>query len=96
MSGYGTVETMTVRPEDVLPDDQNTADFAGLPLRKGTVAAFVRNAQALEATTEGSPEADELVAALTDAVPQLRAIGVLDVFAPVSPRLRAVVDAAEG
>ncbi|TWS26166.1 hypothetical protein FK268_02670 [Tsukamurella sputi] len=87
---------MTVRPEDVLPDDQSTADFGGTPLRKGTVAAFVRNAQSLEAAREGSPEADELVAALTAAVPQLRAIGVLDVFAPVSPRLRAVVDAAEG
>lgn len=34
---------MTVRPEDVLPDDQNSADFGGVPLRTGTVAASVRN-----------------------------------------------------
>ncbi|BDD81791.1 hypothetical protein TPB0596_15540 [Tsukamurella pulmonis] len=79
----------------MLPDDQDTADFGGVPLRKGTVAAFVRNAQSLEAAPEGSPEAEQLVAALADAVPQLRAIGVLDVFAPVSPRVRAVVDAVE-
>lgn len=87
---------MTVRPEDVLPDDQDTADFGGLALRKGTVAAFVQNAKRLEATPEGTPEADELITALTAAVPPLRAIGVLDVFAPVSSRVRAIIEAAEG
>lgn len=86
---------MTTRPEDVLPDDQDTAEFGGVPLRKGTVAAFVRNAQRLEELPEDAPESAELIEALTEAVPQLRAIGVLDVFAPVSPRLRAIVDAAQ-
>ncbi len=87
---------MTVRPEDVLPDDQDSADFGGIELRKGTVAAFVQNAKLLDAAPEGSPAADELVAALSAAVPQLRAIGVLDVFAPVSPRVRSVIEAVEG
>ena len=87
---------MTVRPEDVLPDDQDSADFGGLALRKGTVAAFVQNAKLLDATADGTPEAGDLTAALAAAVPQLRAIGALDVFAPVSPRVRAIIDAVEG
>ncbi|GIZ95975.1 hypothetical protein TTY48_05870 [Tsukamurella sp. TY48] len=85
---------MSVRPEDVLPDDQNTADFGGMALRKGTVAAFVRNAQRFDELPDDAPEAAELKQALSEAVPQLRAIGVLDVFAPVSPRIRAIVDEA--
>lgn len=85
-----------MRPEDVLGDDQDTADFGGVKLRKGTIAAFVQNAKRLEELPAGSPEAAPLVEALTNAVPQLRAVGVLDVFAPVSERLRAIVDAAEG
>ncbi|ADG79522.1 putative protein OS=Tsukamurella paurometabola (strain ATCC 8368 / DSM / CCUG 35730 /CIP 100753 / JCM 10117 / KCTC 9821 / NBRC 16120 / NCIMB 702349/ NCTC 13040) OX=521096 GN=Tpau_2924 PE=4 SV=1 [Tsukamurella paurometabola] len=84
---------MTVRPEDVLPDDQDSADFGGLALRKGTVAAFIRNAQRYLELPDESADALELKAALTEAVPQLRAIGVLDVFTPVSPRIRAIVDA---
>lgn len=85
---------MSVRPEDVLPDGQDSADFGGLALRKGTVAAFVRNAQRYVELPDDAPEAAELKAALAETVPQLRAIGVLDVFVPASPRIKTIVDEA--
>ncbi|WP_237669032.1 hypothetical protein [Rhodococcus sp. BS-15] len=38
----------SIRPEDVLPDGAERASFDGLEIRKGTVAAFVANARALD------------------------------------------------
>lgn len=32
------------RPGDVFPDDVDRAEFAGVTIRKGTIAAFLQNA----------------------------------------------------
>ena len=49
------------RPEDILPDDQNSAEINGVVVRKGTVAAFLANAQTLSALPPGSPDREPII-----------------------------------
>lgn len=81
-----------IRPEDVLPEGDNTASVGDVPVRKGTIAAFVSNAKALENLPEGRPEYDAVVAQLRALAPGLRAVGLLDVFTPRSPTIAALLD----
>lgn len=80
-----------VDPEDVLPDGAEYAELGGAQVRKGTVAAFVATARSLEALPAGDPAEADLAAHLRDLLPGLRAVGLLEVFAPRSARLRAAL-----
>ncbi|OZD87871.1 hypothetical protein CH260_26145 [Rhodococcus sp. 05-2256-B2] len=84
----------SVRPEDILPDGAGRASFDGLPIRKGTVAAFVANARALRDVEPGTEAHGELIATLKELAPQLAAIGVLEVFEPRDPQIAHLVDVA--
>ncbi|WNV85906.1 hypothetical protein [Umezawaea sp. Da 62-37] len=86
--------TGPVRPEDVLPDDVDSGVLNGVEVRKGSVAAFVANARRLDDLRPGSPERDAVLAELRRLVPALRAVGVLDVFAPRSAALADVIAGA--
>ncbi|RKP52127.1 hypothetical protein [Trinickia fusca] len=84
-----------MRAEDVLPDNMQEREFRGQTVRKGTIAAFIANAQ-----TIGNPAASEAERAtatddLIASVPSVRAIGVFDVFAIRDPRVQALIDASE-
>ncbi len=72
--------TAPIRPEDVLPDGDDNAAFGDVSARKGTVAAFIANAKALNELADGTPERDAVLAQLRTLAPGLRAVGVLDVF----------------
>ncbi|OZE81007.1 hypothetical protein CH305_11605 [Rhodococcus sp. 15-649-2-2] len=84
----------SVRPEDVLPDGAERASFDGLEIRKGTVAAFVANARALDDAEPGTEAHRELLATLEDLAPQLAAIGLFEVFEPRNPQIAQLVEAA--
>ncbi len=80
-----------IRPEDVLPDGEDNAAFGDVSARKGTVAAFIANAKALNELADGTPERDAVLAQLRTLAPGLRAVGVLDVFFPRSPEMAALL-----
>ncbi|WP_032404561.1 hypothetical protein [Rhodococcoides fascians] len=84
----------SVRPEDVLPDGAERASFDGLEIRKGTVAAFVANARALDDAEPGTEAHRELLATLEDLAPQLAAIGLFEVFELRNPDIAHVVEAS--
>lgn len=86
--------TEPIRPEDVLPDEADTASFGGTTARKGTVAAFVANAKLLDDLPEGSADRKAVLDQLRSLAPGLLAVGLLDVFAPRSPVIAALVDEA--
>jgi hypothetical protein len=67
--------TKPIRPEDVLPDESSTANFAGTTARKGTVTAFVANAKLLEELPEAATERAAVLAQLRSLLPGLRAVG---------------------
>ncbi|MBY4130663.1 hypothetical protein HQO83_19910 [Rhodococcus fascians] len=81
----------SARPEDILPDGAERATFDGLPIRRGTVAAFVPNAHALRDVEPGTEAHDEVVATLRDLTPQLTAIGTFEVFEPRDPQIAHLV-----
>lgn len=84
---------MTIRPEDVLPDDRDHAELHGITVRKGSVAAFVANAKLLDVLPHGSPERAQALAQLQALAPSVAAVGLLDVFQPRSSEIEEVFTA---
>ncbi len=86
---------LPARPQDVLPDEVDRTEIDGIVMRKGTVAAFVRNALRWTDPDTGDAERAALTDAIVEAVPALRALGVLAVFDIRDARLRALIAAAD-
>lgn len=82
-----------MQAKDILPDGMNHSEFNGVPVRKGTVGAFLANARVCT-DSKASPEA---VAAarrdIQEALPALRALGLFDVLELRDPGLRAWIHA---
>lgn len=77
-----------MQAKDVLPDGQDFVVRNGLSLRKGSVGAFLANAQVLQdpaATPEARQAAGHDLVAL---LPALEALGLFEVFEMRSPALR--------
>ena len=77
-----------MQAQDVLPDGQDFVVRNGLALRKGSVGAFLANAQVLQdptATAEARRAAERDLVSL---LPALEALGLFDVFELRSPALR--------
>ena len=83
-----------VRPEDLLPDDQNSAKINGTVVRKGTVAAFLANARTLSALPPGSPDREPIIEQLRGSAQALREIGLFDVFELRSGELAEIIGLA--
>ena len=84
-------DTTPIRPDDVLADGVEATTFDGIDVRKGTVAAFVANARKLEQLEPGDAGRDPIVGQLRELAPALRAVGLLEVFAPRSPDVAAIL-----
>ena len=88
-------DTTPIRPEDVLADGVDVTTADGLDVRKGTVAAFVANAITLTRLAPGDVRRTPLEDQLRALAPALRAVGLLEVFAPRSPVVAAILAADE-
>jgi hypothetical protein len=84
-------EPRIVRPEDVLSDDANTGMMDGLEVRKGSIAAFIANVRILESLAPGDPDYPAVEEQLHALAPAVRAVGVLEVFAPRSATIAAII-----
>jgi hypothetical protein len=83
-----------VRPEDVLPDEFNTADFDGTTVRKGSVGAFLANARLLRDVGSSPTARDAARTQIIALVPALKALGVFDSFSVRDPELATLVESA--
>jgi hypothetical protein len=81
-----------VRPEDVLPDGDEGTEFGGEYVRKGSIAAFIANVNALAEVEPSSAQWEAIVEQLRELKPALVRIGVLDVFEIRDPEVRTLVD----
>lgn len=81
-----------VRPEDVLPDHSDRAEFQGLTVRKGTVAAFLQNAIRWSDPATSREARNAIEEQIAASAPALRALGVFDVFELKDGRLRALMN----
>lgn len=84
-----------MRAEDILPDDIDQADYNGITVRKGSIAAFLANAAVFTdvGATAAAREAAECD--MVAAMPVLHAVGLFRVLQPRDAAVRAVVDAHE-
>lgn len=81
-----------MRAEDVLPDDVNQAEYRGITIRKGSVAAFLANAAAFgDPAVRGTARA-AVLRDIETALPALRAVGLFEVLEIRDPVLRAFVE----
>ena len=81
-----------MRAEDILNDNQNHVERDGVVIRKGSVGAFLANANIWcdqTATSEQRQRAERDMCAL---LPGLRAIGLFDVFSIRDEALRALIE----
>jgi hypothetical protein len=85
-----------VRPEDVLPDGVEYGVFENVPVRKGTIAAFIANVRALDGLEPGTNGYDAVAEQLREAVPALTAVGLFEIFEVRSPELRRVLGITAG
>ena len=83
-----------VSAEDLLPDDQNSAEINGTVVRKGTVAAFLAHARTLSALPPGSPGREPIIEQLRGSARALREIGLFDVFELRSRELAGLIGLA--
>ena len=83
-----------VRPEDVLPENQNSAEINGAVVRKGTVAAFLANVVTLSALPPDSPDREPIIEQLRRSAQALRQIGLFEVFELRSRELAELIGVA--
>ncbi|MBW4791181.1 hypothetical protein [Pseudomonas tolaasii] len=82
-----------MRPEDLLPDDQNQTTRDGVVIRKGSVGAFLVNAQAWCDPQTDAAQREIAEKDLLALLPALRALGLFDVFSIRNAGLQRLVDA---
>ena len=87
----GAERTLAMRPEDALADNKDWAEIGGVSVRKGTVAAFLQNAMRWTDPATVPADRDDLSREIVEAVPALRALGVLTVFEARDEGLRSLL-----
>ena len=81
-----------MRATDMLPDHLNHTERQGVVIRKGTVGAFLVNAQIWTDPTATAASRQTAERDLLDALPALRALGLFDVLSIRNDALRQFVD----
>lgn len=82
-----------MRADESLPDDVNEIEVRGLHIRKGSVAAFVAGAKALQDASLAPEQMGAVIIDMLDLVPALRALGLFDIFEIRDAALRRIVEA---
>ena len=81
-----------MRPEDILPDAVNERNQNGITIRKGSVGAFIANANILADQSVSDTARAEAETHLRSLVPALRALRLFEVFEIRDRKLVAIVE----
>jgi hypothetical protein len=65
-----------VKPEDILSDTENTTNINGLTIRKGTIAAFLKNIEILENSETTEQQKANVIYAMKELAPGVVAAGL--------------------
>lgn len=69
---------MSIKPEDILSENQSNATINGEVIRKGTVAAFMANIAIYESPTASLEEKQAAWAMIQSLVIKIQAVGLAD------------------
>ena len=76
-------------PEDVLPDEEDFKTIRGVRVRKGTIAAAMRNMETLDGGSDEEKEA--ALAMIKELAPGLVVLGVHRHFVCRNPQVEAIL-----
>jgi hypothetical protein len=76
---------------DVLPDNQNAIVKNGVTVRKGSVAAFIANAEIILNEASSAEEKSLATADIKELIHMLEAVGVFKVFELKSDRIKDII-----
>lgn len=65
-----------VKPSDILSDNENFVELNGLEVRKGTIAAFLKNIDLIEADTTDQIQKNAALQVLKELAPAIIAAGL--------------------
>lgn len=81
-------------PEDILPDGVEYTEEQGIRMRKGTIAACLKNADIVASQTASEEEKAAALNAIKDAAPSLVALGMHKHTVWKNPKIQALIDEA--
>ena len=67
---------LSTRPEDILAEDQNSVQLGGAFVRKGTIAAFLKNIDSLEEADLSYEQRETVLQTMRELAPALIAAGL--------------------
>lgn len=85
---------MTVRPEDILPEETNSMSINGITVRKATVAAILANAKRLASGTLSEIEKSEALAVIKELAPAVVAIELHKHVTWNNPEIQKIIEQA--
>lgn len=84
-----------LRPEDILPDGVDTTTINGQLVRKGTIAAFLANADILENPDATEQQRQEAINTLNELAPAVITIGLHKHVIFRNPQVEQILTEAE-
>lgn len=81
-----------MQAEDILPDALDHVERHGVPIRKGTVGAFLANSRLWLDPASPPARRKEAESALLRDLSALRALGLFDILVPRDAALRRLLD----
>ncbi len=85
---------MGIKPEDLLSDEQNSAEFNGQPVRKGTIGAAIANARIYESTESSAEQKREALEMIKTLAPSIIALELHKFVTWKNADIQAVFDKA--
>ncbi len=86
---------MAIKPEDMLPDNQDFATANGQRIRKGSMAAAIANATLIDSPDATPAEKQAALDAIRELVPALKAFGLTQVVTWKNPDIQALFEETE-
>lgn len=84
----------SVRPEDVLPEDENYTLLDGIRVRKGTIGAALKNASVLTSSLTSQTEKEAAQAIIIELAPALVVLGMCEHVVWKNPTIQQIIEAA--
>ena len=81
-----------VRPEDIMPDSQNSVTISGTQIRKGSMAALIRNLDVIESKETTESEKKKALTIIQELAPTLQQFGLVKHFTCKNKQVRAILE----
>jgi hypothetical protein len=84
----------SIKPEDILSDDESVKIISGVRVRKGTLGAVLANAQILSTATSTDSEKETALSVIRELAPALVVLGVYEHIQWKNPEIQKIVEEA--